>query len=310
MVNIALVDLLISTLVVPVIAVSILAKTIQDVDICHFQWFLLYLCCFVAILTHAVMAVENLVELANKVCYDFVFSVHSMLLVLIFIWLIAGSIVTVQFMYKIGPDYCKMIFKGDLHFHLSTSSSMIFAPLVLCMYCYFRIYQIVRHAKKHPYRLPLTFDQDVSMAQTTFNGLIFFCFCWTPFILLMVVGAEKKIPPQVFDIFAWFPRFSSCFSCFTYAASNKYFRETYVNLFHYCFCKTSVTFSRRGRQVNTRAPNKDLRVHIIPGFSTRSTNLVQNCAVNRSARVDTYMMKGNRLTAYNLKNPNYNVYNL
>lgn len=40
-----------------------------------------------------------------------------------------------------------------------------------------------------------------------------------------------------------------------------------MNLFHYCCCKTTVSFSRRQRGDGACRPSGDVRVHIIPGYN-------------------------------------------
>lgn len=56
-----------------------------------------------------------------------------------------------------------------------------------------------------------------------------------------------------------------CLSSLINALSNKDFRRCYIQLFHYCCCKTSVALTRRSRD-NLRG-GSDVRVHIIPGYN-------------------------------------------
>lgn len=56
-----------------------------------------------------------------------------------------------------------------------------------------------------------------------------------------------------------------CLSSLINAISNRDFRRCYIQLFHYCCCKTSVALTRRSRD-NLRG-GSDVRVHIIPGYN-------------------------------------------
>ncbi|ODN03896.1 5-hydroxytryptamine receptor [Orchesella cincta] len=56
-----------------------------------------------------------------------------------------------------------------------------------------------------------------------------------------------------------------CLSSLINAVSNRDFRRCYIQLFHYCCCKTSVALTRRSRD-NLRG-GSDVRVHIIPGYN-------------------------------------------
>ena len=62
----------------------------------------------------------------------------------------------------------------------------------------------------------------------------------------------------------------SCLSSLVNIITNRDFRRCYVQLFHYCCCKTSVALSGRPRE-STRA-SSDVRVHIIPGYNMYSAH--------------------------------------
>ncbi|CAG7831480.1 unnamed protein product [Allacma fusca] len=61
-----------------------------------------------------------------------------------------------------------------------------------------------------------------------------------------------------------------CLSSLINAIANKDFRRCYIQLFHYCCCKTSVALTRRPRD-NLRG-GSDVRVHIIPGYNMYSSS--------------------------------------
>ena len=68
----------------------------------------------------------------------------------------------------------------------------------------------------------------------------------------------------------WAAVLPPCLSSLINAIANKDFRRCYVQLFHYCCCKTSVALTRRPRD-NLRG-GSDVRVHIIPGYNMYSSS--------------------------------------
>lgn len=64
----------------------------------------------------------------------------------------------------------------------------------------------------------------------------------------------------------------SCLASLVNIITNQDFRRCYIQLFHYCCCKTSVALSRRPRE-STRG-GSDVRVHIIPGYNMYSSHEV------------------------------------
>lgn len=106
MANVALADLLISGLVIPASAVVILAGLEDSPPVCQFQWFLSILCCLVTILTMTAVAAENYVRLClTPECYAKL-TVTKITTLLFTIWIVSSILVTLQSIYKLGPDYC------------------------------------------------------------------------------------------------------------------------------------------------------------------------------------------------------------
>lgn len=106
MANVALADLLISGLVIPASAVVILAGLQDSPPVCQFQWFLSVLCCLVTVLTMAAVAAENYVRLClTPECYARL-TVTKITALLFAIWIVSSVLVTLQFVYNMGPDYC------------------------------------------------------------------------------------------------------------------------------------------------------------------------------------------------------------
>ncbi|CAL8097443.1 unnamed protein product [Orchesella dallaii] len=77
------------------------------------------------------------------------------------------------------------------------------------------------------------------------------------------ISASEVISLQ--RLLLWPAILPPCLSSLINAVSNRDFRRCYIQLFHYCCCKTSVALTRRSRD-NLRG-GSDVRVHIIPGYN-------------------------------------------
>ncbi|PSN32338.1 hypothetical protein C0J52_25830 [Blattella germanica] len=277
-VNVALADLLITGLVFPASTVVLLAGLKESLGVCNFQWFLAMLCCLVTLLTLAAIAAENYARLClSQDCYAMLTSTRITIAVLT-IWLFSGIAVTLQFVYNVGPDYCtRRRLAGDvLPYYAIVGAFFVFLPATLTFACYLHITLRIRTAKSRPsFKPPVSFSWDYSLMKTNLYSFVLFVVFWLPFGITLGVGTMHTIPGRLFYNLAWFALSKSCINNFLYCITNRHFRNAYVNLFHYCCCKTTVSFSRRPRggvevAGPTTRPTGDVRVHIIPGYNMYS----------------------------------------
>lgn len=142
-------------------------------------------------------------------------------------------------------------------------------PVLLTFFCYCRIIISVRTARKRPsFKPPVTFAWDYALTLTNLYSFVGFVIFWLPFGAILAIGTVHYIPNRVFYNTAWFALSKSCVNSIVYCLANRHFRNAYVNLFHYCCCKTTVSFSRRQRGTDGACrPSGDVRVHIIPGYN-------------------------------------------
>jgi len=277
-VNVALADLLITGLVFPASTVVLLAGLKDAPGVCNFQWFLANLCCLVTLLTLAATAAENYARLClSQDCYAMLTSTRITVAVLT-IWLLSGLTVTLQFVYNVGPGYCtqRQITGDVLPYHVIVGAFFVFLPASLTFACYLRITLRIRVAKSRPSFKPLmSFSWDYALMKTNLYSFVLFVVFWLPFGITLGVESVRTIPPRLFYNLAWFALSKSCINNFLYCLTNRHFRNAYVNLFHYCCCKTTVSFSRRPRGASevsgpSTRPTGDVRVHIIPGYNMYS----------------------------------------
>ncbi|KAL1456696.1 hypothetical protein WDU94_001404 [Cyamophila willieti] len=270
----ALADLLISGVVIPASAVMILAGIRQNDPIkeivCHVQWFLTLLCSLVTVWTLAMIALENYARLClPPECYAFFTKSHIVLSVLV-IWVMSTMLTSMQFVHKIGPDYCSKTVDPKGLYQVFIGGLFFLVPIIITCILYIKITYKVRLARQNPsFKPPVIFGWDYSLMLTNMYSYIMFVILWIPFCIVMSwVSYEKKITTSFYYL-AWLALSKSCINSVLYCVSNRHFRNAYINLFHYCCCKTTVTFSRRSRGDGTR-PSGDVRVHIIPGYNMYS----------------------------------------
>lgn len=140
-------------------------------------------------------------------------------------------------------------------------------PVLVTFLCYCRIVTSVRAARRRPsFKPPVTFAWDYALTLTNMYSFVIFVAFWLPFGVVLAIGTVRYIPNRIFYNLAWFALSKSVVNNILYCCTNRHFRNAYVNLFHYCCCKTTVSFSRRQRGEGCR-PSGDVRVHIIPGYN-------------------------------------------
>lgn len=269
-VNIALADLLITGVVMPASAVVILAGLQDSPVVCQCQWFLAILCWLVTVLSLAAAAAESYVRLCLSPEWYATLTTKNITATILLIWMACGTADVVQFIYDLGPDYCRRRFSGVVPYQATVAILFVVIPAVLTFTLYMRIILQLHVARKHPgFKPPVQFSWDYSLMKTNMYSFFLFFLFWLPFGIILGVGSIQDISPRTFYNLAWLALSKSCINNLLYCIANRHFRVAYNNLFHYCCCKTTVAFSRRPRADGTR-PTGDVRVHIIPGYNMYS----------------------------------------
>uniref|UniRef100_A0A1B6CH00 G-protein coupled receptors family 1 profile domain-containing protein n=1 Tax=Clastoptera arizonana TaxID=38151 RepID=A0A1B6CH00_9HEMI len=281
LVNIALADLLITGLVMPASAVVILAGLQDSPAVCRVQWFLAILCWLVTLLTFAVTSIENYARLCCSSDSYARLSTKHVIIIVMTIWIFSSVAATLQCIYDLGPDYCTRKYSGLPTYQVVIAILFIVLPTILTCLFYVRTVLKVRLAKANPsFKPPITFSWDYSLMKTNVYSFILFYIFWLPFgIILVLSGTYYEVSARVYYILAWIALSKSCINNFLYCITNRHFRNAYINLFHYCCCKTTVAFSRRSRGELAR-PSGDVRVHIIPGYNMYSYTSPQRAREN------------------------------
>jgi len=226
--------------------------------VCTVQWSLALVSCLTTILTLAATAMDNYARLLMPSCYIYLSPCHITCTVL-FIWMASVAVVVVQIVYNQGPDYCHRTSHGLVPYQIVVGVCFVVIPTLITILSYGLL------IFRQPPSSPMALNADFFVVKSNIFSFLLFVVFWLPFGSTLVLSPLQFVSRRLFYNLAWFALSKSCVNNLLYCATNRFFRHAYVNLFHYCCCKTTVSFSRRSRE-QARPPG-DVRVHIIPAYN-------------------------------------------
>lgn len=192
--------------------------------------------------------------------------------ILLFIWFVGSISSGLQWAFNLSFDYCTRNSSGIIPYQAAILALCILLPLIITFYMHMRILIDVKRYMKAPnYKPSLAYTWDLQLTRTNFYSYLIFVIFWIPFGIVLALASSSTLSNRVFYNTAWFGFSKSCFHNVIYCLTNRHFRNAYVNLFHYCCCKTTVSTARRQRpEAGCTRPTADVRVHIIPGYNMYS----------------------------------------
>ncbi|XP_076646157.1 adenosine receptor A1 [Halictus rubicundus] len=269
LVNVALADLLVTGVVIPVSVIVILAGHEESLSTCRFEWTLVALCALVTMLTLAKIASENYTRLCLPPEKYAIYTPCVVTVLIILIWLISATAVLRQSLLNSGPDFCRRRFSGITLEQIIEASLLLGGPTLTIIFFYTRLVIRVRHATRGSYKPPVAFSWDYELTKANIYSCFMFLTFWLPFGVAVCVNSFWPVSARVIYNLAWFAVSKSCFNNLLYCVADRHFRSAYVKLFHYCCCKTTVSFSRRTRGDPARnTSDVRFRVHIIHSYTS------------------------------------------
>ncbi|XP_076670191.1 adenosine receptor A1 isoform X2 [Andrena cerasifolii] len=246
LVNVALADLLVTGLVIPVSVIVILAGHEESLNTCRFEWTLEALCFLVTVLTLPTIAAENY----NRLCLPperyAMLTPSRVTTIIIFIWLISVMAVVLQSSSDLGPDFCRRRFTGIAMEQIIGATILVGLPTLITTFLYVKLVIRVRHATKGSYKPPVAFAWDYELTKANMYSCVMFLLFWLPFGASVCLNPFWPISARVLYNLAWFALSKSCFNNLLYCVADRHFRSAYVKLFHYCCCKTTLALPRTG----------------------------------------------------------------
>ncbi|XP_070170020.1 melatonin receptor type 1B isoform X4 [Polyergus mexicanus] len=238
LVNVALADLVVTGLVIPVSVIVILAGHEESLATCRFEWTLEALCFLVTVLTLAAIAFENYARLCLPAeRYANVTACH-ITIVIVILWLLAVIAVVLQSTFDVGPDFCRRRLDGIAMEQAVGASLLVGVPALITIFFYVKLVMRVRRVTR-TYKPPAAFSWDYELTKTNMCSCVIFAVFWLPFGLAVCVNSFRPISIPVLYNLAWFALSKSCFNNLLYCVADRHFRSAYVKLFHYCCCKTT-----------------------------------------------------------------------
>lgn len=216
--------------------------------------------------------IENYLRLCTPQDIPSFFNRRKTTVLLLLVWFICCLAAGLQFAFDINNfDYCTRAINNNVQPYQTTIVAiLILLPLVLTFFGHIRIIMDVKRFMRTPnFKPSLNYTWDLALARTNFYSFLIFVAFWLPFGIVLAYHTTAHVANRVFYTTAWIGLSKSCFHNVIYCMTNRHFRNAYVNLFHYCCCKTTVSVSRRQRNDVCR-PSSDVRVHIIPGYNMYS----------------------------------------
>lgn len=194
---------------------------------------------------------------------------------LLLIWFVCLLAAGLQFTVdSLHFDYCtRRDDANNVQPYASTTivAVVVLLPVVLTFVGHIRIIVDVKRFMRTPnFKQSHNYKWDLELARTNFYSFLIFIAFWAPFGIVLGYNTTAPVPNRAFYTTFWLGLTKSCFHNVIYCITNKHFRNAYVNLFHYCCCKTTVSVSRRQRTDVACRPASDVRVHIIPGYNMYS----------------------------------------
>lgn len=201
-------------------------------------------------------------------------------------WCVSSGVSGIQHTSNTGFNFCERKWNGLGPYQIAIVAILIILPLVITFYTHMRIILDVKRFMNMPnFKPSLNYTWDLSLARTNFYSFLIFVAFWLPFGIVISYQSTADVSKKSFFATAWIGFTKSCFHNVIYCITNRHFRNAYVNLFHYCCCKTTVSVSRRTRSEACR-PTSDVRVHIIPGY-----NMYSYTSPQRSGNCHNYWHK-------------------
>lgn len=185
----------------------------------------------------------------------------------------AGTTVAVHSSLDLGLDFCGRRFNGVVLIQAVSASVVIGIPALITIFTYLCLVIRVRRATRGSFKPAVAFTWDYDLTKTNMYSFAMFTIFWLPFGVTLCISYVRPVSARVFYYLAWLALSKSCFNNLLYCVTDRHFRNAYVKLFHYCCCKTTVSFSRRQRGDGTGRSSGDvrLRVHIIHSYASPAT---------------------------------------
>ncbi|KAK2724048.1 hypothetical protein QYM36_002408, partial [Artemia franciscana] len=293
-VNVALADLLITGLAVPSSIIALLSGLSDWRPICRIQWSITIISAFVSAPSMGFLGVDARIFVGlEPETYRRYFTPCRFGSLIGVIWLVSGCCFTAFLALQQLPDICrdtefdsKIASGWKWHIPSALAGLIILLPVVMGLaFGISTIFKIKSEKALSPMHRLGKPNFDDALVQTNLAVLLVYGATHTPLVVAMAFNTRRDVPYALYVQLLWVAMVKAVLNPLVYAICHRQCRETFISLFEYCCCKTSVNFSRRVRQETIR-PTSEVRVHIIPGYNMYSTAAQNSRATAASTSYD------------------------
>lgn len=261
--NLAIANLLVTSVGFPVTIVAILAGTQGSMMTCHWQWYPALLSFYACVFTFLFIAAENYVRSCRQEndLYRYVCGAKLVTFLVLAAWTIAIALVLVVTLVTGGLDVCEGDMRESKMFlALSVPSALTVAVFVKAMH----------EQRDYTYNLELrnclaTREEILqrSLLRTNAMAYALFLLLWLPFLLTVTISPAVRSTGLGASAVETLFFTAQCFSCLcgsVYAFTHGAFRQGFLYLVHYFCCKSHPEFSKP--PIGDEKGASSIRVHV------------------------------------------------
>ncbi|KAH9361955.1 uncharacterized protein LOC144171367 [Haemaphysalis longicornis] len=257
--NLAMANLLVSSVGFPVTVVAILAGSQGSLLTCRWQWYPALLGFYTTVFTFLFIAAENYVRSCrqDRDVYSSVCGAKLVIFLVLATWTIAGALVLVVTLVTGGLDVCERDMRESKMF------VALCVPFALTVAVFAKA---VHEQRDYSYNLELrnclaTREEILQRNLLRSNAIAYtlFLLLWLPFLLTVIISPSLRGGSAVETLFFT----AQCFSCIcgcVYAFTHDAFRQGFLYLVHYFCCKSHPEFSKP--PIGDEKATSSIRVHV------------------------------------------------
>lgn len=251
--SLALTDMLMSLFGMPLTFATLIADgwILGDV-LCQYQGYIGTVLGIASLLIITLTAVNRYFRIVRVRQYPIYYTTKKAILSIILAWCLALIVPIPYFAignrYRFHPGKAFCFFDldtNDIFYNVSTIVCFAVLPFGVTAACYYKVFCTVR---KHNNTFAQTRTgkfgiDEVQLAKLLFVILLSFVTCWTPFVIIDVIGAFKGqfyFPRYVYLVYTVSVELSSCINPVIYGAMNKEFRSEFRKMVTVCCCRISL----------------------------------------------------------------------
>ncbi|XP_078365100.1 melatonin receptor type 1B-B-like [Oculina patagonica] len=255
--SLALADMLMSLFGMPLTFATLIADDwILGEALCQYQGYVGTVLGIASLLIITLTAVNRYFRIVRVRQYSKYYTTKNAILSIVLAWSLAlispipYFAIGNRFRFHPGKVMCFFdLDNNDIVYSVSTIICFVMLPFAVIAACYYKVFRTVR---KHNSTLASTRTlgragkfgvAEVQLAKLLFVILLSFVACWTPFLIIDVIGAFKGqfyFPRYVYLVYTVSVEFSSCINPVIYGAMNKEFRSEFKKLFTAGCCRISL----------------------------------------------------------------------